>query len=77
MLIFFISIGLSANFAKLKEGGKSLFIFLLVVSGFIIIQNFVGISLATALGIDPFNWSNCWFYNSYRGHGTAGAWGSI
>ena len=29
MLIFFISIGLSANFAKLKEGGKSLFIFLL------------------------------------------------
>ena len=77
MLIFFISIGLSANFAKLKEGGKSLFIFLLVVSGFIIIQNFVGISLATALGIDPLIGLIAGSITLTGGHGTAGAWGSI
>ena len=41
MLIFLSQLVLSANFAKLKEGGKSLLFFLLVVSGFIIIQNFV------------------------------------
>lgn len=77
MLIFFISIGLSANFAKLKEGGKSLFIFLLVVSGFIIIQNFVGISLATALGIEPLIGLIAGSITLTGGHGTAGAWGSI
>ena len=77
MLIFFISIGLSANFAKLKEGGKSLFIFLFVVSGFIIIQNFVGISLATLLGIDPLIGLIAGSVSLTGGHGTAGAWGEI
>ena len=32
MLIFFASIGLSANFYKLKEGGSSLVIFLFVIA---------------------------------------------
>lgn len=77
MLIFFISIGLSANFTKLKEGGKSLLIFLFVVSGFIIIQNFVGISLATVLGIDPLIGLIAGSISLTGGHGTAGAWGSI
>ena len=77
MLIFFISIGLSANFAKLKEGGKSLFIFLFVISGFIIIQNFVGISLATALGIEPLIGLIAGSITLTGGHGTAGAWGEI
>ena len=53
MLIFFSSIGLSANFAKLREGGIGLVIFLMAVASFIVVQNFVGISLATLLGIDP------------------------
>ncbi|MCG4607536.1 hypothetical protein L0O74_14510, partial [Bifidobacterium longum] len=35
MLIFFASIGLSANFAKLKEGGLGLVIFLVCVASFI------------------------------------------
>lgn len=77
MLIFFISIGLSANFGKLKEGGKSLIIFLFIISGFIIVQNFVGICLATILGIEPLIGLIAGSITLTGGHGTAGAWGEI
>lgn len=77
MLIFFASIGLSANFAKLREGGISLVIFLIAISLFIIVQNFVGISLATVLGIDPLIGMIAGSIALTGGHGTAGAWGEI
>ena len=77
MLIFFTSIGLGANFYKLKEGGRSLFIFLFVVAFFIIIQNIVGISMATLLGIDPLIGLIAGSITLTGGHGTAGAWGEI
>ncbi len=38
MLIFFSSIGLSADFSRLKAGGVGLVLFLLVVSAFIVVQ---------------------------------------
>ena len=47
MLIFFASIGLSANFSKLREGGVGLVIFLFAISIFIVLQNAVGMSLST------------------------------
>ena len=53
MLIFFSSIGLSADFSRLKAGGVGLVLFLLVVSAFIVVQNVVGVGLAGALGLDP------------------------
>ena len=77
MLIFFASIGLSANFAKLKEGGLGLVIFLVCVASFIIVQDFVGISLATLLGIDPLIGLITGSITLTGGHGTAGAWGEI
>ena len=77
MLIFFASIGLSANFAKLREGGISLVIFLIAISLFIILQNFVGISLATVLGIDPLIGMIAGSIALTGGHGTSGAWGEI
>ena len=77
MLIFFTSIGLGANFYKLKEGGRSLFIFLFVVAFFIIIQNIVGISMATLLGVDPLIGLIAGSIALTGGHGTAGAWGEI
>jgi ESS family glutamate:Na+ symporter len=77
MLIFFASIGLSANFSKLKEGGMGLVIFLIAVASFIVIQNFVGISLATLLGIDPLIGLIAGSITLTGGHGTAGAWGEI
>lgn len=77
MLIFFASIGLSANFSKLKEGGMGLVIFLIAVASFIVVQNFVGMSLATLLGIDPLIGLIAGSITLTGGHGTAGAWGEI
>ncbi len=77
MLIFFASIGLSANFSKLKEGGIGLVIFLIAVASFIVVQNAVGISLATLLGIDPLIGLIAGSITLTGGHGTAGAWGEI
>lgn len=77
MLIFFASIGLSANFSKLKEGGLGLVIFLAAVASFIVVQNAVGISLATLLGIDPLIGLIAGSITLTGGHGTAGAWGEI
>jgi len=77
MLIFFASIGLSANFAKLKEGGMGLVIFLIAVAAFIVVQDFVGMSLATLLGVDPLIGLIAGSITLTGGHGTAGAWGEI
>ncbi|MCA4779658.1 sodium/glutamate symporter [Acinetobacter towneri] len=77
MLIFFASIGLSANFSKLRQGGIGLIIFLIAISTFIVLQNIVGISLATLLGIDPLIGLIAGSITLTGGHGTAGAWGEI
>ncbi|WP_287913945.1 sodium/glutamate symporter [Comamonas sp.] len=77
MLVFFSSIGLSANFAKLKQGGSGLVIFLGVIALFILVQNAVGIGLATALGLDPLIGLIAGSITLIGGHGTAGAWGSV
>ncbi len=77
MLIFVASIGLSANFTKLRQGGIGLIIFLIAISTFIVLQNIVGISLATLLGIDPLIGLIAGSITLTGGHGTAGAWGEI
>ena len=77
MLVFFASIGLSANFMKLKEGGIGLVLFLICVASFIVVQNAVGMSLATLLGIDPLVGLIAGSITLTGGHGTAGAWGEI
>ncbi|MCU4360148.1 MULTISPECIES: sodium/glutamate symporter [Acinetobacter] len=77
MLVFFASIGLSANFMKLKEGGSALVIFLICVASFIVVQNAVGMSLATLLGLDPLIGLIAGSITLTGGHGTAGAWGEI
>ncbi|MFB2578640.1 MULTISPECIES: sodium/glutamate symporter [unclassified Acinetobacter] len=76
MLIFFASIGLSANFKKLMEGGKGLIIFLVGISLFIVVQNMVGIGLATALDLNPLIGLVAGSITLTGGHGTAAAWGS-
>ena len=77
MLVFFSSIGLSANFAKLREGGKGLIVFLLVIVVFIAVQNSVGMGLASLLGIDPLIGLIAGSITLVGGHGTAGAWGTV
>ena len=76
MLIFFSSIGLSAD-SRLKAGGVGLVLFLLVVSAFIVVQNVVGVGLAGALGLDPIIGLVTGSITLTGGHGTAGAWGKV
>lgn len=75
MLMFFTSVGLSANFNRLKEGGAALVIFLIVVSVFIVVQNAVGVGMATVLGLDPLIGLVAGSITLTGGHGTAGSWG--
>lgn len=77
MLVFFASIGLSADFSRLKQGGMPLVIFLIIVSAFIIIQNAVGMSLATILGQNPLMGLITGSITLTGGHGTGAAWGKI
>ena len=77
MLIFFTSIGLSADFSRLRAGGMPLVIFIAVVGVFIVIQNAVGVGLATMLGLDPLIGLMTGSVTLTGGHGTAGAWGPI
>lgn len=77
MLMFFASIGLSANFAKLKEGGRPLVIFLVAISFFVLVQNGVGMVVAKAVGLDPLMGVVAGSIALVGGLGTAGAWGPI
>lgn len=77
MLMFFASIGLSANFSKLKEGGKPLVVFLVAISFFVIVQNGVGMAVAKMVGLDPLMGVIAGSIALVGGLGTAGAWGPI
>ncbi|MFF7061069.1 sodium/glutamate symporter [Pseudomonas sp. NPDC008258] len=74
MLAFFATIGLSADFASLKKGGRVVAVFLLVVTGLLVVQNGMGIGLATALGLDPLMGLLAGSITLSGGHGTGAAW---
>lgn len=74
MLVFFSSIGLSANFARLVKGGKPLIVFLVIAAGLIFIQNSVGVFGAMAIGLDPAYGLIAGSVTLTGGHGTGAAW---
>ena len=74
MLLFFSTIGLAANFKLLAQGGRKVFIFLGIATLYIIIQNGVGISLATLLGLEPLLGLIAGSITLSGGHGTGAAW---
>lgn len=76
MLAFFATIGLSADFASLKKGGRVVGIFLLAVAGLLLVQNAMGIALAKALGLDPLMGLLTGSITLSGGHGTGAAWGA-
>lgn len=76
MLTFFATIGLSADFANLKKGGRVVGIFLLAVTGLLLVQNALGIGLATLLGLDPLIGLLTGSVALAGGHGTGAAWGA-
>lgn len=77
MLAFFATIGLNANLASLRAGGKALSIFLFVVVGLLIVQNAIGISMAKLLGLDPLMGLLAGSITLSGGHGTGAAWSKL
>ena len=53
MIAFMTTVGLSARFQLLREGGKKLVLLLAISSVGAVLQNVLGIGLAKALSIDP------------------------
>lgn len=77
MLAFFATIGLNANIASLRNGGKVVGIFLFVVVGLLIMQNAIGIGMATLLGMDPLMGLLAGSITLSGGHGTGAAWSKL
>jgi ESS family glutamate:Na+ symporter len=77
MLTFFATIGLNADFAGLKAGGKALIVFLGVVVGLLVMQDALGIGLAWALGQDRLLGLLGASVTLSGGHGTGAAWAKV
>ena len=75
MVFFFTSVGFQANLKVLKSGGKALIIFLGLVIGLILSQNFLAVGLAKLLHISPLVGLCTGSIPMVGGHGTAGAFG--
>ena len=76
LLAFFSTIGLSAKFARLKAGGKSLLILLVCAMVFLVVQNVTGVLMAKLLGVHPGIGLFAGSISFAGGHGTAIAWGN-
>lgn len=77
MLAFFATIGLNANIASLRSGGRILGTFLVVVVGLLLMQNAIGISMAKLLGLDPMMGLLAGSITLSGGHGTGAAWSKL
>lgn len=74
MLMFFATVGLAASYTQLIKGGVKVLIFLAVASLYIVLQNGLGMSLATLLGLDPLMGLIAGSITLSGGHGTGAAW---
>ena len=75
LLMFFTTVGLSADARMLLKGGPKLAIFLLVSAVFIAVQNFVGIAAARAMDLHPAVGLLGGSITLTGGHGTGAAYG--
>ncbi len=73
MLVFFATIGLNANIASLRAGGRVVGIFLIVVVGLLVMQNAIGIGMASLLRLDPLMGLLAGSITLSGGHGTGAA----
>ena len=75
MLAFFTTIGLMASVRVVKQGGKLLLGFFIAVSVLAVIQNVLGMSLATIMGLDPHYGLLAGSVSMMGGLGTSAAFG--
>ena len=77
MTLFFTSVGYTASLKLLKKGGVQVVVFLMVATLLIVLQNVVGVSLASLLGLDPLMGLCVGSVPLVGGHGTSGAFGPM
>jgi ESS family glutamate:Na+ symporter len=77
MLTFFATIGLNADLAGLKAGGRSLIVFLGAVVGLLVMQDALGLGLAWALGQERLLGLLGASVTLSGGHGTGAAWARV
>jgi ESS family glutamate:Na+ symporter len=74
LLMFFAGVGMCADLTKLKQGGKALVIFLLILLPFILVQNAVGVAVAKLLDLHPIFGLVGGSITLVGGHGTGAAY---
>jgi glutamate:Na+ symporter, ESS family len=77
LVVFFSTIGLSAKLKLLARGGVALAIMLVLASVFLLLQDLVGIALASLFGVHPAFGLMAGSVSFAGGHGTAIAYGDI
>ncbi|EAQ52618.1 MULTISPECIES: sodium/glutamate symporter [unclassified Vibrio] len=74
LVYFFTTIGINSSLKDLFKGGKPLVILLSITIFFMIMQNIVGISVASMFGLEPVFGLLSGSISLIGGHGTAIAW---
>ena len=77
MLIFFTSVGLTANFQVIKKGGKLLIIFAILTLTLLTLQDVLGVGLAKLLNQNPLLGLMAGSITMTGGHGTGGSWALV
>jgi ESS family glutamate:Na+ symporter len=75
MITFFTTVGLGASFKLVKLGGKLLIVYWLACGFLALMQNVIGVSLASLFGIDPLIGMMAGAVSMEGGHGSAAAFG--
>ena len=77
LLVFFTTIGFSASFELLKKGGLGVALFLGAAVVLVLIQNTVGVAMATSMGVHPLIGLAAGSIALTGGHGTSAAFGPL
>jgi ESS family glutamate:Na+ symporter len=77
MIAFFTTIGLGASLRLLKIGGPQVVLFLVVAATVAILQNTIGVALASLLQVDPLLGLVAGSITMTGGHGTGAAFGKL
>ena len=77
MTAFFTTVGFTASFKLLKKGGAKVLIFLVVAAALVLLQNIVGVGLATAFKLNPLIGLATGSVPMTGGHGTSGAFAPV
>ena len=77
MTAFFTSVGYTASFRALKQGGGKVIVFLAISTVLVIAQNLLGVSLASAFKLQPLLGLATGSVPLVGGHGTSGSFGPL